>query len=137
MRFTANIGENAQFYAMANFYKTDTFASFTPLGFNGTLPPPNPAGLAAANVNLPVYVCSTGVGTFNGVDTGCDATNGVLNPYNPYAADGGRAQVLLRHPMAARSKPSSRALRGVAGHRRQLRREAGVLGQLHDVGSRA
>ena len=35
LRFTANIGENTQFYAMANFYKTDTFASFTPLGFNG------------------------------------------------------------------------------------------------------
>ena len=115
LRFTANVGENAQFYTMANFYKTDTFASFTPLGFNGALPPPNPAGLAAANVNLPVYVCSTGVGTFNGVGTGCDATNGTLNPYNPFAGAAQRAQLLLRSPNGRTVETSSRAIRAVAG----------------------
>ncbi|MEO8061782.1 MAG: TonB-dependent receptor [Pseudomonadota bacterium] len=115
MRFTTNIGENAQFYAMANFYKTDTFASFTPLGFNGALPPPNPAGLAAANVDLPVYVCSTGVGTFNNVNTGCNAGNGVLNPYNPYAALGDRAQLFMRSPNGRTVETNSRALRAVAG----------------------
>ena len=83
LRFTKNVGENAQFYSMVNFYKTDTHAQFTPLGFNGALPRPNPAGLAAANMILPVYVCSTGLGTFNAVGTGCDATNGQLNPDNP------------------------------------------------------
>jgi iron complex outermembrane recepter protein len=114
-RFTANLGDDAQFYAMANFYKTDTFASFTPLGFNGTLPPPNPAGLGAANVILPVYVCSTGVGTFNGVNTGCTAANGTLNPYNPFAAAGQTAQLLLRSPNGRTVETSSRALRVVAG----------------------
>ena len=115
MRFTADINDQTQIYAMANYYKTDTFASFTPLGFNGSLPPPNPAGLAAANVILPVWVCSQGVGTFNGEDTGCDATNGTLNPYNPYAAAGQRAQVLLRSPYGRTVETSSRALRGVVG----------------------
>jgi iron complex outermembrane receptor protein len=115
LRFTANVGENAQFYTMANFYKTDTFASFTPLGFNGTPPPPNPANLTAANIDLPVYVCAAGVGTFNAVGTGCDATNGVLNPQNPFAAAGQRAQLLLRMPFGRDVETSGRAIRAVAG----------------------
>jgi iron complex outermembrane receptor protein len=115
LRFTANVGENAQFFAMANFYKTDTFASFTPVGFNGTPPPPNPADLPAANVDLPVYVCSQGVGTFNGLGTGCDATNGRLNPDNPFAGAGQRAQLLLRSPYGRTAETSSRAIRAVAG----------------------
>src|SRR4029079_60516 len=115
MRFTANISENSQIYAMANFYKTDTFAQFTPLGFNGTPPPPNPATLATANVFLPVYVCDAGVGTPNGQDTGCDATNGILNPDNPYASEGVAAQVLLRSPRGRAVETSGRALRGVLG----------------------
>jgi iron complex outermembrane receptor protein len=115
MRFTANLGDNAQMYAMGNWYRTDTSASFTPLGFNGALPPPNPAGLASANVILPVYVCSNGVGTFNGLNTGCDATNGTLNPSNPYAAAGERAQILLRSTRGRTVETASRALRGVVG----------------------
>jgi iron complex outermembrane receptor protein len=115
LRFTANVGENAQFYTMANFYKTDTHASFTPRNFNGALPPPNPPGLAAAVLDLPVYVCANGVGTFNGVGTGCNATNGVLNPYNPYAAAGNRAQLLLASPFGRTVDTQSRAIRAVAG----------------------
>jgi iron complex outermembrane receptor protein len=115
MRFTANVGENAQFYAMGNFYKTDTFASITPLAFNGALVNPSPDTAIPANVILPTYVCSAGVGTFNGVGTGCDATNGQLNPYNPYAAAGERAQILLRNKNGRTIETSSRAVRGVAG----------------------
>ncbi|MEO8019497.1 MAG: TonB-dependent receptor [Pseudomonadota bacterium] len=115
MRFTANLGENAQFYAMANFYKTNTDASFTPLGFNGTPPPPRPATLAAYNVILPVYVCSAGVGTPNGVNTGCTAANGTLNPNNPFAGAGQTAQVLLRSPYGRNVETSSRAVRAVVG----------------------
>lgn len=115
MRFTADVSDEAQFYAMANFYRTDTIAAFTPLGFNGSLPPNNPPGLASANVILPAYVCAQGVGTFNGVGTGCDATNGVLNPYNPYAEDGLAAQLLLRSTNPRTVETNSRALRGVVG----------------------
>jgi iron complex outermembrane receptor protein len=115
MRYTANINDDNQFYAMANYYLTDTYASFTPLGFNGTPTPPRPAGQTAYNVLLPVWVCSQGVGTQSGYDTGCDETNGSLNPYNPYAADGMRAQALLRNPNGRNVKTKSRAYRVAFG----------------------
>jgi iron complex outermembrane receptor protein len=115
MRFTADIDERNQFYAMANYYKTDTFASFTPIGFNGLPTPPRPSGMMNYNVILPVYVCSQGVGTVDGLNTGCDETNGVLNPNNPYAADGLRAQAYLRSPYGRTVETSSRALRAVVG----------------------
>ena len=115
LRFTANVGDNAQLYAMGNYYKADSFASITPLGFNGLPPPPRPATLTSYNVLLPVYVCSTGVGTQSGLDTGCDETNGQLNPYNPYAAEGLRAQALFRSPYGRTIDTSSRSLRFALG----------------------
>lgn len=113
-RFTANVGDNAQIYAIANYYQTKSHASFTPLGFNGTPTPPN-NGALAYNVMLPVYVCNTGVGTADGTGTGCDASNGVLNPYNPYAADNRTAQAFVRSTRGRTVDTSSRALRGVLG----------------------
>ena len=115
VRFTANLGENAQFYTMANFYNTDTFASFTPIGFNGLPTVPRPPGMQNYNVILPVYTCSTGRGTLDGLNTGCDNTNGVLNPYNPYAGAGMRAQVAFRSPYGRTEETNSRTMRGVVG----------------------
>src|SRR3546814_13917960 len=91
-RFTANVGDRAKGYAIANNYQMKSFASFAPLGFNGSPTPPN-NGAAPYSVLLPVYVCADGVGTVDGLNTGCDATNGTLNPYNPFAAEGTRAQM--------------------------------------------
>jgi iron complex outermembrane receptor protein len=113
-RFTANVGDSAQVYAMVNWYNTQTHAQFTPLGFNGTPTPPN-NGVAAYNVMLPVYVCNSGVGTLNGLGTGCDATNGTLNPYNPYAAEGRTAQMFIRSPYGRTVDTSATTLRGVLG----------------------
>ncbi len=113
-RFTANVGDRAQVYAMVSWYNTKTHAQFTPLGLNGTPTPPN-NGVAAYNVMLPVYVCNTGVGTPTGLDTGCDATNGVLNPYNPYAADGQTAQAFVRSTRGRTVDTDTRTLRGVLG----------------------
>jgi iron complex outermembrane receptor protein len=113
-RFTANIGDNAQAYAMVNWYNTKTHAQFTPLGFNGTPTSPN-NGVAAYNVLLPVYVCPTGVGTASGLNTGCDASNGVLNPYNPFAAEGARAQMFVRSTRGRTVDTDTRTLRGVLG----------------------
>jgi iron complex outermembrane receptor protein len=113
-RFTANVGDRAQVYAMANYYNTKSHASFTPLGFNGTPTPPN-NGAAAYNVMLPVYVCNAGVGTPDGLNTGCNATNGVLNPYNPYAASGQTAQAFVRSTRGRTVDTDSRSLRGVIG----------------------
>ena len=83
VRFTANVGENAQFYTMANFYKTDTFAQFTPLGFNGPPTAAEPGGLAAYNVILPVYVCSAGVGTLDGAQHGLQRDQRHAEPVQP------------------------------------------------------
>src|SRR3546814_20255234 len=99
---------------MANYYQTNSFASFTPLGFNGTPTPPN-NGALAYNVMLPVYVCNTGVGTATGTGTGCDDTNGVLNPYNPYAADDRTAQAFVRSTRPRTVPTTTRALRAVPG----------------------
>ena len=114
-RTTVNIGDDHQIYAMGTYYQTDTFTSFSPLNFHGTPAAPNPAGLPTYNVMQPVYVCSTGVGTMDGTNTGCDASNGVLNPYNPFAADGRTAQMFVRSTRPRTVETKSRALRGVIG----------------------
>src|SRR3546814_18144845 len=103
-RFTANVGDRAQVYAIANYYQTKSFASFTPLGFNGSPTPPN-NGAAPYNVLLPVYVCADGVGTVDGLNTGCAATNGPLNPSNPFAAEAKSPQTLALHPLQATVQP--------------------------------
>ncbi len=100
MRFTTDVGEDAEFYAMANYYRTDTSTFFLPVQFDrGTTPPQGANYQGTYQAYAPVYVCSTGVGTLDGLNTGCDATNGQLNPYNPYAALGQRAEVEFRAPM--------------------------------------
>jgi iron complex outermembrane receptor protein len=115
-RFTANVGDNAQVYAMVNWYNTKTHAQFTPLGLNGTPTPPN-NGAAAYNVWLPDYVCPTGVGTISGQNTGCTAVNGTVNPYNPYANTGLRTRAFLRMPgdRGRTVDTDTHTLRGVLG----------------------
>lgn len=98
---------------MVNYYRTNSHASSTPIGFNGI--PTNPTdGAVTYNVIAPVYICATGVGTRNGVGTGCDATNGVLNPNNPYASLGQTAQIFARSTRGT-TDTDSRTLRGVLG----------------------
>jgi len=115
-RFTARIGDNAEFYASANYYQVKTSTVGTPSALSTTLPPPNPAGfLQPSNLYLPVYVCSTGVGTRLMDNTGCNAGNGVLNPQNPYAASGQRAQVLATYDLPRIIDSKARNLRGAIG----------------------
>ncbi|HKE92774.1 MAG TPA: TonB-dependent receptor plug domain-containing protein, partial [Povalibacter sp.] len=115
LRFTGNLNDSAQLYVMANYYRTDTSTIIFPQALNGRPAPPRPAVLRSYNVILPVYVCSKGVGTVDGLNTGCDATNGALNPYNPYAASGQRAQILMASPFERTIETDSRAMRGVIG----------------------
>ncbi|RYD30185.1 MAG: TonB-dependent receptor, partial [Sphingomonadales bacterium] len=115
-RFTANIGDRAQFYAAANYYQVKTETRGAPSQMSGNLPPPNPVGfLQPSNLYLPVYVCGTGVGTRLMNNTGCDATNGVLNPQNPFAATGNRAQILSAYDKPRIIQSKSRSLRGALG----------------------
>lgn len=115
-RFTARIGDNAEFYAAANYYQVDTETQGSPSGMSGNLPPPNPAGfLQPSNLYLPVYVCGTGVADRLMLNTGCNAGNGVLNPQNPYAASGQRAQVLSTYDLPRIIESKARSLRGSVG----------------------
>ncbi|MCA8902943.1 MAG: TonB-dependent receptor [Hyphomonas sp.] len=84
-RLTFNLNENAQVYARGDWYRVTTNALFTPYGWAGRTTPPGP--VTYSPVLLPVYVCPTGTVT-------CDATNGTLNPQNPYAADGNLARII-------------------------------------------
>ena len=120
-RFTARIGDRAEFYAAGNYYQVRTHVTTFPLAFNGgaNYPPPTPAGFVQpAQVFLPVYVCPNGVGSFGltgNLDTGCNAANGTLNPNNPFAAAGNRAQVLYRYDRPRDTVTKSRSLRGAMG----------------------
>lgn len=113
-RFTAAVGDNAEFYAMANWYRVKTTTQLSALTFAGQTTPPG--SVVYSPVFLPVYVCPTG--SFSGgnvVDNGCNASNGVLNPNNPFAANGEVARLLYRYDRPRGIESESRALRGVLG----------------------
>jgi iron complex outermembrane recepter protein len=113
-RFTANLGEDHQLYVQGNYYRTDTFASASPARFRDI--PTNPtSGALIYNVIAPIYVCPTGVGTRDGLNTGCTAANGTLNPNNPYAAAGQTAQLFFMSERPTTTETSARSLRGVIG----------------------
>ena len=116
-RATFRPDDNNEMFIEGNAYWTDTFASFTPLGFNGTPTQPIPLTLGAYNVMQPIYVCPTGAGTRTGTGTGCEAgtPGSILNPYNPFAALGQTAQTLLRSTRQRTVETKGRALRGVIG----------------------
>lgn len=101
LRFTKAFDNGSEFYTMANYYRTDTSTLYLPINFDRATTPPQGLNYAGTyNALAPVYVCATGVGTMDGLNTGCDATNGQLNPYNPFAAQGMRAEVEFRAPMS-------------------------------------
>ncbi|MDQ0838653.1 TonB-dependent receptor domain-containing protein [Sphingomonas faeni] len=112
-RFTANVGDNAQAYVSGNYYRTNTFTQISPLGFNNQTTPPGSVLLNP--LYLPAYVCAGGVGSLTMLDTGCNAGNGVLNPNNPFAASGSRAQLLSLYDRPRTIETNSRALRLAAG----------------------
>lgn len=117
-RATARVGDNAEFYISGNYMRGNTYTQLTPAAFNNQTTPP---GAVLFNpIVLPVYVCADGVGTIDpatGVNTssGCDASNGVLNPNNPYAASDGVALLRGRYDMPQTVETNNRALRGAAG----------------------
>ena len=115
-KFTANIGDRAQFYASGDFYKVTTNTALSPLALNGSTTAPRVVTLNP--VLLPVYVCAAGVGTITGgvnISTGCTAANGVLNPNNPYAAAGQNAILRWRYDQPRAITSEARSLRGAFG----------------------
>ncbi len=110
-RVTARVGDSSEAYFMGNFQQSTVSYN----GFPATIRGNANAGIlfrpfstsTVANaalapgsypLSLPVYVCANGVGDASGVNTGCNAGNGVLNPNNPFAAQGQVARLLGRFP---------------------------------------
>lgn len=135
-RVTAKLGDTTEAYFMANFQQsTVDYTGFPPV-FRGQAnagiffrPFSTAAGPTAAlapgsyALSLPVYVCANGVGDASGVNTGCNATNGTLNPNNPFAAQGQVARILGR-PITEPTYNETRS--------RVYRAALGVNGQLAD-----
>ena len=120
-RATFKIGERAEAYIMGNYMKANTYSQLAPAGFIDVLPPPSTLTAQITPI-LPVYVCAAGVGTVNPAtgfisSSGCDASNGTLNPNNPYAASGQNALIRGRYDRPRTDETSSRALRAAAGIR--------------------
>lgn len=111
-RVTARIGDNAEVWAEGNYYKVNTHTALSPLSFAGQTTPPG--AVVFSPVYLPVYVCPEGVGDLL-ANNGCDADNGVLNPNNPFAANGQVARLNGRYDRPRDIQSSSRALRGAIG----------------------
>ena len=87
-RFTKEFSDTMEGYVSATFAKSDALSRNAPSNFSQTSTPGS-AGTIYSSQNgglaLPVYICPTGVG--------CNATNGTLNPNNPFAAQGELAQL--------------------------------------------
>lgn len=118
-RATFKLGDRAEVYVMGNYMKAKTQSQLPPRAFSDVLTPPTTLTATIVPV-LPVYVCAAGIGTVNpttGIiaSTGCNAQNGTLNPYNPFAASGQTAILQGRYDRPATDDTNSRALRGAAG----------------------
>jgi iron complex outermembrane recepter protein len=89
-RLTANVNDHMQVYAMFNFAETRTFSQGSPESFSQQTPN---GTYDNTTLLLPIYTCASGVGSSDPSATGCNASNGVLNKNNPYAANGQYAQL--------------------------------------------
>jgi iron complex outermembrane receptor protein len=110
-RVTALVGDDAEAYFMVNFQQSRvSYTGFPPV-FRGQanagidFPPFSSASGPSASLapgsfalSLPVYVCPTGVGDASGLNTGCtvNTPGAVLNPNNPFAAQGQIARIIGR-----------------------------------------
>ncbi len=116
-RFTIKIGDNAEFFASAAYTNSQSQSHFpfsNPVANQTT----EPGQVTLSPVMLPVYTCAAGVGTIvNSVNisSGCNATNGVLNPNNPFASSGQYARLLWRWDGPRTSDSEAESMRGAMG----------------------
>ncbi len=121
IRGTFKLGDNAEAYAMFNYYNTITDNFTTPSGYTGSTAN---GGITAtvSSIFLPVYVCAAGTSTIatQGAFTdaltasGCNAGNGTLNPNNPFAAAGSLAR-LVAIPIAPRETYANSKIYRISG----------------------
>jgi iron complex outermembrane receptor protein len=118
-RFTAKVGDSSEAYLQVNFQQNTS----SYYGSTGVIRGAAPTGIlfpqfstssgaatfapGSAILTLPVYVCAARVN--------CDATNGTLNPNNPFAAAGQTAQILGRNQERTYNETRSRVYRAALG----------------------
>jgi len=120
-RFTARVGDSSEAYAAFNFLQTSVGYDGLPSTIRGNAPAPfyNPRYSTSGNVlayggntilQLPVYVCPRAtIGP-------CTASNGTLNPNNPFAGEGQNAAIIGRLPNSTEyDRSRTRAYRGAIG----------------------
>ncbi|MFC3442413.1 TonB-dependent receptor domain-containing protein [Sphingobium rhizovicinum] len=113
-RLTKIVGDSGEAYLELNYENSKS--SYT--GLASIIRANAPAGIdnpayststGSTLLRLPVYVCARGTAT-------CDATNGTLNPNNPYAAQGQEAAIIGRLPTSTEYNESvSQVFRAAAG----------------------
>lgn len=126
-KVTAALGDSTEAYFEANFLQSRVSYEGIPASIRANAPtgiffPRFSTSTAAGAVApgsgalaLPVFVCANGVGTATGENTGCTAANGILNPDNPFAAQGLRAQLIGRLPIREFNQTRNRAYRAAFG----------------------
>jgi len=105
---TVNVGANAQAYAMFNFYETKVWNPGNPLAFPGQ----TAAGGTRVSVSpllLPVFICP------RGTNVACTAANGMLNPNDPFAAQGLPARLIGLYDRPTEQNTDTRTFRYSAG----------------------
>jgi iron complex outermembrane receptor protein len=113
-KVTAKLSDTIEAYAEFNFLQTTSSYTGQPAVIRGNAPAgiyypqfsdSTSGGAFTSNsgvLALPVYVCARAAGVsavmVNGVPTvpGCNASNGTLNPNNPFAAQGNVARIVGR-----------------------------------------
>lgn len=120
VRATAKLGDTIEAYGQVNFLQTNTFYTGLPATIRANAPAPffNPRYSTSANIaafgnntilQLPVYVCASGVNC----DTAADRR---LNPNNPFAAAGQTAALIGRIPnLIEENATRNRAYRAAFG----------------------
>ena len=118
LKATGKIGDNAEAYVMANYYTVKTLNPGSPGSFVDSTADGGTT-VSLGRIFLPAYVCSAGVSTVdaNGDVTasGCSASNGVLNPNNPFAAQGNLARLAALSNIPRATRAVSKTYRISAG----------------------
>nr|WP_296675554.1 TonB-dependent receptor [Novosphingobium sp.] len=127
-RVTAKLGDAIEAYAEVNFLQSKVSYNGFPATIRGTantgiyfpqFSTSTSAGAVAPGsfvLTLPIYVCPNGQPDPSGLNTGCTAANGTLNPNNPFAAQGQVARLIGRiQDQPTFNQTRTRAYRGALG----------------------
>jgi iron complex outermembrane receptor protein len=119
MRATVALSDNIEGYVQLNYARSDvSYEFYGASAIRSSAPAETGITFNISPLFLPIYICPGATYDASGDPTnnGCDATNGTLNPNNPYAASGNYARVLgnlYDIPESARYKTD--AYRGAFG----------------------